>query len=282
MVDRWFRCTEQLVSRIFNVIQVDLLFLLCSFLILQCLFELFDFVLQLLIVLLLNNKLLHEHLPLVLLRLEVALKRSILLYQRSVLIVNPLCNVRNQLKMMPQFVFSLLLFGSLVSTLGLFFLYRFLCSRNHALELPGQLLGLLFLQLVQLVVVVVDVFIDIVEVPRIGNLVRLGRSRHQPLSDPEFSVQKVNLLSILLFVLVVTLCTTNNLSFGFLVLVILLFDRQFQLEVLIEPLIVLDVCLLPRFLRSLVHDVVEGNRRLVRELLLLNGAWAKLHGGESG
>ena len=136
-----------------------------------------------------NDKLLYKHLSFVFLCLKVTLKLSILLRQCSILIVNPLGNVGDQLKMMSQLILTLFLFRSLVTTLCFFFLYRFLRTGDETLVLSSQLLGLLILQLFELVIVIIDVFVDIIEVASVCDFICFRRPRHQSLSDSELSVK---------------------------------------------------------------------------------------------
>ena len=71
-----------------------------------------------------------------------------------------------------------------------------------------------------------NVLIDVGVIALVGYLVGLCclRIRNQSLSDSELSMQQVNLLPILLLILIVTLCATNDLSFRLLILLVLLFD----------------------------------------------------------
>ena len=94
---RHLGCPEEFCLLVFHVVQIDFLLLLGSLLVFQGCLQCIDIVSYLLVVLLLYNQLLHEHLPLVLLRLEVALQLGILLREGPVLVVDSLRNVRDQL-----------------------------------------------------------------------------------------------------------------------------------------------------------------------------------------
>ena len=93
---------------------------------LKLLFELSDITLKLGVIFLLQNELKDQILTVGLLLFKLALQSRVVFAKFTVFGLRTLSNIRNELKVMMQFVFSLSLFSCFISTLGLFLLVSFL------------------------------------------------------------------------------------------------------------------------------------------------------------
>ena len=71
------------------------------------------------------------------------------------------------------------------------------------------------------------------------------------------------MLPVFGLILVVTFHAPLDFALRLVILVVFLLNGQFELEVLLKPLVVLDIYGLSSLFGGLVHDVVKGNGLLV-------------------
>ena len=94
---------------------LDVNLLLILLFLFDCLGELLDLILQLGILFLLHHELPHQELPVIFLGLEVLLELCVPLDEETVLVVNPLGNGCDELKVMLHFILSFLQISFLIA-----------------------------------------------------------------------------------------------------------------------------------------------------------------------
>ena len=152
--------------------------------------------------------------------LKLLSESIVLLLQLSVLGLCAHGDIRDQLQMVLQLVFTLCLFSSLVATFGFFLFNGFLGAAHLAFVHACKVPSLLILQLPQLLLVVVDVlvdgFVDFVDRVDVGLLsVFLNTFAY-----PKLSLKFIDLLSVLSLILDVSLGAARDLPFHFLVFLV--------------------------------------------------------------
>lgn len=167
--------------------------------------------------LLLHDQLLDQQLPVVLLRLVLALQLLVFLHQRPVFIINPLGNVSDELQVVVQLVLPVLQVGGLVTFLGLALLDLLLHLGELGVELADDVLLLLFLQLLGLRLDAVDV---VVQLPlQSGNdlLVFLVGVRLVAVAHTQLSLQVFYVLPVLKLAFHVTILSAGEIFLDFAV-----------------------------------------------------------------
>jgi hypothetical protein len=229
---------EKLISSLLKRIQIDMLLITIFLLFLEHNLESFNFSLGLFYLFLLLHQLFHKHLSFRLLLIKIILQLPILIHQILILFIDPLSDVRNQLKMMLEFIFPLPLLSRLIPSHGLLLLDGLLRATESDFVLSGQLTGLLLLELLDLLDVLGDVAFDLV-VQAVCHLVVFCQSvRFLSVPNPELPLEMSDLSPVLLLILLVSLGSAFHFAGQLGIFVLHLFDVLLQFEILFVPLVV--------------------------------------------
>ena len=113
---------------------------------LKYLLELLDLILELLVLLLLHDKLSHKQFTVILLSLKILPQLRIFLDEQSIFIINSLSNGSYQLQVMLHFIFSLFQITLLIALEGFLFLKSLFHLEHFRVELSDNVTLLLLLQ----------------------------------------------------------------------------------------------------------------------------------------
>lgn len=183
--------------------------------------ELLNLIFESLIHLLLQNKAFDFDLSILLLRSEVSLQLLFIFLQNLVFPVNPLGDVCDQVEVMSKFNFLLFSLRRLVPLLRLLLLDSLLRFVNLRLVNSLQLFELLVLKRLQMLVIIVNVFENLILILLSECPIHLHCVGLEALSDPELALQGFDLLPVLQLVLLVAFCATDDLTLLLLVRVLL-------------------------------------------------------------
>ena len=228
---------------------------------LQLIFELIfkrgNVLLHFCIFFLLKHQLLDQVLALVLLFLKLCLQNLVFFAQLTVLSIGPLGDICDQLEVVLELVFALGLFSRFVATFGLLLLDFLFFLAYLGLVPAKKFFGLLIGEDFELGLVVVNVLVNGV-VDHVDVLeVDLLRVILETFADPQLSLQLVDLLPVLLFVLNVTLGASFDLPLHLFVFFLHLLDLLLQVEVFVVPLRLLDTVGFQLLTRDLVKTSWE-------------------------
>lgn len=176
-----------------------------------------DLFLDLCILLLLHDQLLHKQLSIILLSPILSLQLLVLLHECSILIVYPLSNICNQFQMMMQLILSILQISSLIPFLSLPLLNFLLHLGEFTVKLSNYVFLLLFLQLLYLRLDSINVFMKLIlESPYNSNIL-LPSLIFITISHSQLSLKIVNVLSVFLLSFHITLLPSEQVFMQLLV-----------------------------------------------------------------
>ena len=157
--------------------------------------------------LLLHDQLFDEEYSIVLLGLVLTLELCVFLHESTILIVDPLSYVGDELQVVVQFVLSVLHVRSLLALLRFPLFDLLLHLREFRVELPDDVFLLFFFELLCLGLNAVDVLVELLLQDCDDPLVLLRGILLKSETDSEFPLQLIDVFSVFLFSLNVTFLT---------------------------------------------------------------------------
>lgn len=160
-----------------------------------------------------------------------------------VLTIDSLSYVRDQVQVVLNLSFTLLELIAIFTSLHPILLNELLCASNLRPVFPRDFLKLLFLELLDLILVVVDVLMNFLLELECHALIGLKCIFLKTVTDSQFSLQQLDFGTVVSFIVIIALDAANNFLTHFLIGFELLLVLGDEVAVHGEPLIILNVIL---------------------------------------